>query len=1710
MIALTPTVFHSMRKHFTSITLMKQLLLILTFLCAFFTSSYGTTFTVTNTNNSGAGSLRQAIDDANADNTATVANPHIIDATGLPVNSTISVTIDPANSRFFLVITNHMTIKGSGAANLTISGNGTNRIFWIQNGTITLQDLTLADGYARGGGGAGGGMGAGGAIFMHEGKQDPTTATGVLSGSIDLRLLNVTLKNNQAIGGTGGTGAVAGGGLGGNGLSAGGGVLGNGGQSGGSVTNASGTAGFGGETPGTNGGIAIFGLGSNSGLVGSVYTGMRTPPGFGGGGTEAGGFGGGAGVGNKGGFGGGGGTSAVGSGRIGGFGGGNGSYLGGSGGFGGYGGGGAEGGAGAGFGGAIFVASGKLTLQGVTFDGNTATGGSGAGVIGKGKGYGGALFIFDKADNGGTAAPGTTNDPQVVACGVTYTNNSASDDPNSATNNDNLYGTYLSCPTTTSVTSTLNPSFTGNNVTITATVTSGGNPVTLGAVSFFEGAQALATNVSLNASGQASFTKSNWAEGSHLVTANYSGATGFNTSTGTLTQVVNNTTTVTGTTFCNDQSGITINDNAAATPYPSRIFVSGLSGTITSITVDLKGLTHPFPSDIDLLLVSPTGQKFVLMSGVGGTNAVNNANITLSDAAGSGLLSNTLTSGTFQPRSYEANNTFPSPAPANPYNEPAPTGSATLSSGFNGVSPNGTWQLYVVDDVAGNSGWITGGWCLNFTMSCTNSIAYVNASVASSGDGTTWGTAFKTLQEALTAANTCANVTQIWVAQGTYYPTADASGNLAPADARTKTFVMKNNLAIYGGFPNDGTGSMANRNWTINPTILSGEIQQDNDASNNSYNVIRNYSTSLTSTAVLDGFTITGGNAPSSWGGGMLNFESSPSLSNITFSGNSAEFGGGMFNHNSTPSLSNVTFSGNSAEFGGGMFNEASTAGASLSNVTFLGNSATTKGGGMFNTGTSPSLTNCSFLGNVAEEGGGMYNRFSSPSLTNCTFSGNQAPLGGGMYNENNTSPSLKNCILWGNSSEVGNFTNNSPTYTNCLVQGLNPAGTGNLDGTNPANNPLFVSQPPVGLGTTGDLRLQACSPALNKGNDADNSTTFDLAGNDRKFGQIDLGAYEFQAAPFSSSRVYVNQAIGASGDGTTWATAFKTLQEALTAANSCPSVAEIWVAKGTYYPTADATGNLSPTDARAKTFVMKSGVSIYGGFVGNEASDYDLSLRNFVTNETTLSGDLDQDDGANFANNGGNAYHVIYNNGNQLHNNTILDGFTVKGGNANSGFPNSLGGGMFNYGSSPTVSNCWFTGNTASIGGGLSAYYNAAWLGLTPQDNIKISKCTFSNNTASNSGGGMHTFQNQAIIENTTFSKNSANYGGGLSVADCAGGAILSNVVFSENTAGSIGGGIGSYGSNVTVINGTFSNNSVINPVNAATAGGGISHSDDLPGIRLRLLNCILWGNTSAGNINSLSGFSISATNSDVQGISRVGWVNCIDQDPLFLNAADPDGADNLFGTADDGLRLSVCSPAINTGVSSATVSGTVLNTLSTDIVGNARPYVGTASIADMGAYEFQGTLTAAPANVSIINSTCGAGCIVGGGSISAPTGTPCPAGATLQYQVNDGMWSSTLPTYAQTGLAQTIKTRCSCDADPTRFSPESSGVTTIPGTVPALNIPTNGTATVACPALAIQPTTLPVVNDCNGNPITPSGPVITNTPDPLTCEGTRTYTYT
>ncbi|MEO6033813.1 MAG: Calx-beta domain-containing protein, partial [Verrucomicrobiota bacterium] len=171
----------------------------------------------------------------------------------------------------------------------------------------------------------------------------------------------------------------------------------------------------------------------------------------------------------------------------------------------------------------------------------------------------------------------------------------------------------------------------------------------------------------------------------------------------------------TATRFSNS-TPITIIDGSSpptvASPYASIINVSGIVGAVSKVSVTLSKLNHSFADDIDVLLVSPTGEKIILMSDAGGGNSIDNATITFDDEAGVALPdSGLISTGTFRPSNYSSqpSDFFPPPAPVGPYS----SGLAAL----NGVNPNGAWFLYVVDDAFFNSGNISGGWSLSVDAS---------------------------------------------------------------------------------------------------------------------------------------------------------------------------------------------------------------------------------------------------------------------------------------------------------------------------------------------------------------------------------------------------------------------------------------------------------------------------------------------------------------------------------------------------------------------------------------------------------------------------------------------------------------------------------------------------------------------------------------------------------------------------------------------------------------------------------------------------------------------------------------------------------------------------------------------------------------------------------------------------------------------------------
>ena len=365
------------------------------------------------------GTLSWAILQANTDGETLPSG----DATGtndtitLQTNVQIDGVVKTLLNSNIEIIGNGFTIDGDSSIDTDTDGDF--RPLFVKSGTVTLSDLTLTNGLAKGGGSfhGGGGAGMGGALFVYDGE---------------VTLTNVILSNNRAIGGgsAGGDRTDGGGGMYGNSRRDGGGGLfasstGNAGAYGGNGN-------YGGRGGGANGnGNGGFGGGGGKGRNGGNG-------GFGGGGGNRGnssgngGFGGGGGsgsggeVGGSGGFGGGGGRGN----GSGGFGGGNGINTPNSGG---------RGGGGAGMGGAIFIRSGTLNIVNSSFEDNSAAGGR---IATRGQGLGGAIFAITQnsldANTNDQGEPGST--PTVTTAGtVTFSGNTAANaNGNTGTNGDGI------------------------------------------------------------------------------------------------------------------------------------------------------------------------------------------------------------------------------------------------------------------------------------------------------------------------------------------------------------------------------------------------------------------------------------------------------------------------------------------------------------------------------------------------------------------------------------------------------------------------------------------------------------------------------------------------------------------------------------------------------------------------------------------------------------------------------------------------------------------------------------------------------------------------------------------------------------------------------------------------------------------------------------------------------------------------------------------------------------------------------------------------------------------------------------------------------------------------------------------------------------------------------------------------------------------------
>ena len=280
---------------------------------------------------------------------------------------------------------------------------------------------------------------------------------------------------------------------------------------------------------------------------------------------------------------------------------------------------------------------------------------------------------------------------------------------------------------------------------------------------------------------------------------------------------------------------------------------------------------------------------------------------------------------------------------------------------------------------------------------------------------------------------------------------------------------------------------------------------------------------------------------------------------------------------------------------------------------------------------------------------------------------------------------------------------------------------------------------------------------------------------------------------------------------------AYQYLQDALDEAGS-PDITGIAVANGTYYPDEDKDEGHSETSS--ESFTLSDGLGLYGGFDGTEdVFDFDMSTRNFVTKETILDGDIDDNNGTL---DDGNSYNVVVGAAG-----ATLDGFTITMGYADhaSTPQHQSGGGMHNSGCSPAVANCIFDDNYALYGGGMSNNSSSS---------PTVTDCEFTNNAALVWGGGMDNYGSSSpTITNCLFSinevtnDNSDDLGGGgiMCWSNCD--ATVVNCTFSQNTADndSRGGGMYNKEASPTVTNCIFDDN-------YAEYGGGMFNDESPPAV--------------------------------------------------------------------------------------------------------------------------------------------------------------------------------------------------------------------------------------------------------------------------------------
>ncbi|MFG0328685.1 MAG: choice-of-anchor Q domain-containing protein [Phycisphaerales bacterium] len=452
--------------------------------------------------------------------------------------------------------------------------------------------------------------------------------------------------------------------------------------------------------------------------------------------------------------------------------------------------------------------------------------------------------------------------------------------------------------------------------------------------------------------------------------------------------------------------------------------------------------------------------------------------------------------------------------------------------------------------------------------------------------------------------------------------------------------------------------------------------------------------------------------------------------------------------------------------------------------------------------------------------------------------------------------------------------------------------------------------------------------------------------------------------------RVFVNDDAPPGGDGTSWASAYNDLA---TAIQTAPIPSEIWVAEGVYHPD-QGTGD------RELSFELRNGLALLGGFSGAETRARD---RNPIDHPTILSGDIGAPEVSV-----DNSQHVVI--ATNTDRSALLDGFIIEHGRSD-----RFGGGMYILNGSPIIRKCTFRLNTAYAGGGV----------FNRQGDPYMSTCVFTENEALVRGAGLYNISSNGIYEDCIFFDNST-LEGGSGVYNIGGDSVFRRCSFTTNTTP--GGGAGFYNfvglprlddcdfvRNSSAFGAAFVNDSGLPIItntrfvrNVSTGDGGAIH---ITNGFLQLVNCLFDANEAARGavVFDIRGFPEFINCTMANQVANEGGVslgsdfgelvfrNCV----MWDNGANPiagaalqdiqysvieggylgEGNINIDPEfADDDLRLSAASPAIDAGMNDA------LPIFATaDLDGRPRQLddpstpdtgLGEAPIVDMGAYEFDG----------------------------------------------------------------------------------------------------------------------------------------------------------